>query len=61
VEDRHELVRKTLILPEYIIPLNIIPVGYPTGEENPRTNGMRETLSGIDGKNKGLKKPCIQL
>jgi nitroreductase len=29
-------VRKELGIPEHIIPLNLIPVGYPTGEDKPQ-------------------------
>ncbi|MDR1897237.1 MAG: nitroreductase family protein, partial [Prevotellaceae bacterium] len=32
---RIEVVKNILELPENIIPLNVIPVGYPTGEDTP--------------------------
>lgn len=31
--ERVESVKKTIQLPEYIMPLNVIPIGYPTGED----------------------------
>lgn len=35
-EDRMQTVKETLNLPEHIIPLNVIPIGYPTGIEKPK-------------------------
>lgn len=35
-ERRTAIVRKILQLPEHVIPLNIIPVGYPAGEATPK-------------------------
>jgi len=35
-EDRIESVRNVLQLPDHIIPLNVIPVGYPIGNEQPK-------------------------
>jgi len=35
-KDRIDHVRKVLKLPEYIIPLNAISVGFPTGEDQPK-------------------------
>ncbi len=34
--DRLEVVRNTLKVPENLIPLNVIPIGYPTGEDKPK-------------------------
>jgi nitroreductase len=34
--DRMESVRNILNIPEYIIPLNVIPIGHPTGEDLPK-------------------------
>ncbi len=34
--DRDETVRKHISLPDHHIPLNIIPVGYPSGKESPK-------------------------
>ena len=34
--DRIEIVRKELQLPDHIIPLNVIPVGYPMQKETPK-------------------------
>ena len=31
-----KVVREALHLPEHIIPLTVIPVGYPTGIEKPK-------------------------
>lgn len=33
-----DFVRNQLNIPEHVIPLNLIPVGYPVGDENPRKN-----------------------
>jgi nitroreductase len=33
---RVDVVRKTLNIPEHIIPLNVIPVGYPDGANEPK-------------------------
>ena len=35
-ESRIDVVRKTLDLPEHIIPLNVVPVGYPNGKHEPK-------------------------
>ena len=35
-EDRVEIVRKQLALPELIVPLNLIPVGYPLHDASPQ-------------------------
>ena len=35
-EERMEVLRKNLALPEGVLPLNIISIGYPTGEEKPK-------------------------
>ena len=35
-EDRLAAVKRALILPEHIIPLNVIPIGYPKGEALPK-------------------------
>lgn len=34
--DRMKIVRETLNLPEHIIPLTVIPIGYPQGKEKPK-------------------------
>lgn len=35
-EDRLAVVKETLELPEHIIPLNLIPMGYPKGDPQPK-------------------------
>ncbi len=35
-EDRMAVVRKALGIPAGVIPLNVIPVGYPAGEDKPK-------------------------
>lgn len=35
-QDRMDVVIKALNLPEHILPLNVIPIGYPTGEDQPK-------------------------
>jgi nitroreductase len=42
--DRMESVRKILGIPEKIIPLNVIPVGYPTGEDKPKDKWKPDRL-----------------
>ena len=34
--ERMKVVREALHLPEHIVPLTVIPVGYPTGIEKPK-------------------------
>jgi nitroreductase len=34
--DRVEAVRRHLDIPDHILPLNVIPVGYPEGEQEPK-------------------------
>ena len=34
--ERMQVVRDALQLPEHIIPLTVIPLGYPTGQEKPK-------------------------
>ena len=43
-KDRMATVRNILELPEHIIPLNVIPVGYPTGIEKPKDKWKPENL-----------------
>ena len=35
-KERIEVVRRILQLPDHIIPLNVIPLGYPAGQEKPK-------------------------
>lgn len=35
-EERIAIVRKSLNLPDYLMPLNVIPFGYPDGNDQPR-------------------------
>jgi len=43
-EERMGAVRKTLGIPEDIIPLNVIPVGYPTGVDKPKDKYKPENV-----------------
>ena len=43
-EDRMATVRNVLQLPDHIIPLNVIPIGYPTGAEKPKDKWKAENL-----------------
>ncbi len=43
-KDRIEHVRKVLKIPEDIIPLTVIPVGYPTGEDKPKDKYKKEKI-----------------
>ena len=39
-----EFVQKSLDLPETVIPLNVIPIGYPMGETTPKDKWKEENL-----------------
>ena len=43
-EDRLAAVKRALILPEHIIPLNVIPFGYPKGEALPKDKYAAENI-----------------
>lgn len=43
-EDRMGVVRKTLHIPDNVIPLNVIPIGYPTGEDKPKDKFKAENI-----------------
>lgn len=43
-DDRTLVVKKALKLPEHHIPLNVIPVGYPTGEDVPKNKWKAENV-----------------
>lgn len=43
-EDRLAAVKRALILPDYIIPLNVIPIGYPKGEALPKDKYAAENI-----------------
>jgi nitroreductase len=43
-EDRMKPVIEELKLPENIIPLNVIPIGYSTGEDKPKDKWKPENL-----------------
>ena len=43
-EDRMNIVRKTLGIPERVIPLNVIPIGHPTGSEKPKNKYKPENI-----------------
>ena len=47
-DSRISTVRKIIELPGNLIPLNIIPVGYPTGEESPKDKWKPENMVRID-------------
>lgn len=42
--ERIQIVRETLQLPEHIIPLNVIPLGYPAGDEKPKDKYAEEQI-----------------
>jgi nitroreductase len=42
--DRMDLVRKTLRIPDNVIPLNVIPIGYPTGADKPKDKFKPENI-----------------
>lgn len=43
-EQRMEVVRRHLQLPDHLVPLNLIPVGYPRGMESPKDKWMPEKV-----------------
>ncbi|MDR0364850.1 MAG: nitroreductase family protein [Bacteroidales bacterium] len=43
-QERMDVVIKTLNLPEHIIPLNVIPVGYPTGKDKAKDKFKPENI-----------------
>jgi nitroreductase len=43
-EDRMTIVRETLGIPESVIPLNVIPIGYPTGSDKPKNKYKPENI-----------------
>ncbi len=43
-DDRMDHVRKVLNIPEDIIPLNVIPIGHPTGEDKPKDKYKPENI-----------------
>jgi len=44
IKEREVTVRKILQLPNHIIPLNIIAIGYPTGKETPKNKWDKSIL-----------------
>lgn len=44
IMDRVHAVQKTLGLPEHIIPLNVIPIGYPAGHQTPKDKWKPENI-----------------
>jgi nitroreductase len=43
-EDRAAHVRKVLGIPESVIPLNVIPIGHPTGTDKPKDHYRAENI-----------------
>ncbi len=42
--DREAWVRKTLSIPDDLIPLNVIPIGHPTGQDKPKDKYKPENI-----------------
>ncbi|MBK6965155.1 MAG: nitroreductase family protein [Bacteroidales bacterium] len=42
--DRIEIVRKVLILPSHLIPLNVLPIGYPDGPQRAKDKWKPENM-----------------
>jgi len=42
--DRMDFVRKTLNIPDNVIPLNVIPIGYPAGADKPKDKYKPENI-----------------
>ena len=43
-EDRMEVVRRHINLPENILPLCVIPIGYPAGDNRPKEKFNAERI-----------------
>ena len=43
-KDRMDVARKALNIPEEIIPLNVIPIGHPTGSDKPKDKYNPENI-----------------
>jgi nitroreductase len=43
-KDRMDVVRKTLNIPDDILPLNVIPIGHPTGVDKPKNKYNPENI-----------------
>jgi len=43
-QERIEVVKTVLGLPEHMVPLNVIPIGYPTGEDQPKDKWKPENV-----------------
>jgi nitroreductase len=43
-KDRMDIVRKALNVPDDIIPLNVIPIGHPTGQDKPKDKYRPENV-----------------
>ena len=43
-KDRMDVVRKTLRIPDDVIPLNVIPVGHPMGIDKPKNKYNPENI-----------------
>ena len=43
-DDRMDPIRKILNIPANVIPLNVIPIGYPTGEDKPKDKFKPERI-----------------
>ncbi|MBK3517342.1 flavin reductase [Carboxylicivirga marina] len=44
IKEREEVVRRVLNAPENVIPLNVIVVGYPTGEDKPKDKWVESNV-----------------
>lgn len=42
--DRMKVVKETLKLPEHIVPLTVMPIGYPQGKEKPKEKFKQEQM-----------------
>ncbi len=43
-KDRMDVVKKTLRIPDDVIPLNVIPIGHPTGADKPKNKYNPENI-----------------
>lgn len=43
-KDRMDIVKKTLSIPDAVIPLNVIPIGYPKGVDKPKDKFKPENI-----------------
>ncbi len=44
IKDREDIVRRAINAPSHIVPLNVIAIGYPTGEDQPKNKWDKNNI-----------------